>query len=236
MGDQAPAVKNLVKGIQSGDSAQVLMGITGSGKTFTVAHVINELNRPVLVLSHNKTLAAQLYGEFKQFFPKNAVEYFISYYDYYRPEAYLPVSDVYVEKELSINEEIEKLRLSATSSLLSRRRDVIIVASVSCIYGIGNPKEISKYILTLRRDESIDRNQLLHRLVEMLYVRTDSEFRRSTFRIKGDTLDIFPAYSDSAYRLIFWENTIEEIYQIRLFQGKRYVQKHLLRYFRQIFL
>jgi excinuclease ABC subunit B len=188
-----------------------LLGVTGSGKTFTVANVINETQKPTLVLAHNKTLAAQLYAEFKEFFPNNAVEYFVSYYDYYQPEAYIPTSGVYIEKDLSINEEIEKLRLSATSSLLSGRRDVIVVASVSCIYGIGNPVEFQKNVISLEKGQVISRTKLLHRLVQSLYSRTEAEFSRGTFRIKGDTVDIFPGYEDNAFRIHFFGDEIEEI-------------------------
>src|SRR5690554_2049312 len=183
-GDQPDAIRQLVEGIERGENHQTLLGVTGSGKTFTVANVIAQLNRPTLVLSHNKTLAAQLYGEFKQFFPDNLVEYFVSYYDYYQPEAYLPTSNLYIEKDLSINDEIEKLRLSATSALLSGRRDVIVVASVSCIYGIGNPEEFGKNVIKLRTGENIPRNRLLFALVDILYNRTEAEFKRGTFRVK----------------------------------------------------
>jgi excinuclease ABC subunit B len=210
-GDQPQAIDELAKGIINGDPAQTLLGVTGSGKTFTIANVINKVNRPTIVLSHNKTLAAQLYGELKQFFPENAVEYFISYYDYYQPEAYIPTSNIYIEKDLSINEEIEKLRLSATSTLLSGRRDVIVVASVSCIYGIGNPEEFGKNVIRLQEGDTISRNQLLFSFVDILYNRTEAEFKRGTFRVKGDTVDIFPAYADFAFRLIFWGDEIETI-------------------------
>jgi excinuclease ABC subunit B len=210
-GDQPEAISQLLAGLQSGERFQTLLGVTGSGKTFTVANVIKEINRPVLVLSHNKTLAAQLYGEFKQFFPNNAVEYFVSYYDYYQPEAYIPNSDTYIEKDLSINEEIDKLRLSATSSLLSGRSDVIIVSSVSCIYGIGNPKDFQENIIHIEKGVKYSRNKLLHRFVEALYSRAGVEFRRGTFRVKGDVVDIFPAYADNAFRLSFWGDDLEEI-------------------------
>lgn len=210
-GDQPEAIRQLVEGIRQGERFQTLLGVTGSGKTFTMANVIREINRPVLVLSHNKTLAAQLYGEFKQFFPNNAVEYFVSYYDYYQPEAYIPSSDTYIEKDLSINEEIDKLRLSATSALLSGRSDVIIVSSVSCIYGIGNPKDFQDNIIHLQKGEKYSRNKLLHRFVEALYSRAGVEFKRGTFRVKGDVVDIFPAYADSAFRLTFWGDDLEEI-------------------------
>ena len=220
-GDQPQAVGQLVDGILRQEPAQTLLGVTGSGKTFTVANVINEVKKPTLVLSHNKTLAAQLYGELKQFFPENAVEYFISYYDYYQPEAYLPTSNLYIEKDLSINEEIEKLRLSATSALLSGRRDVIVVASVSCIYGIGNPEEFGKNVIKLAEGDTIPRNQLLYRFVDILYSRTEVEFKRGTFRVKGDTVDLFPAYADFAFRIMFWGDEIEKIQIIDPTSGKR---------------
>jgi len=210
-GDQPEAIKQLVKGIDQEERYQTLLGVTGSGKTFTVANVINETQKPTLVLAHNKTLAAQLYAEFKEFFPENAVEYFVSYYDYYQPEAYIPTSGVFIEKDLSINEEIEKLRLSTTSSLLSGRRDVIVVASVSCLYGIGNPVEFQKNVISLEKDQVISRTKLLHRLVQSLYSRTEAEFSRGTFRIKGDTVDIFPGYEDNAFRIHFFGDEIEEI-------------------------
>ena len=210
-GDQPEAILQLVDGIDSGEKYQTLLGVTGSGKTFTVANVIEEVQRPTLVLAHNKTLAAQLYSEFKQFFPDNAVEYFVSYYDYYQPEAYIPVTGVYIEKDLSINEEIEKMRLSATSSLLSGRSDVIVVASVSCLYGIGNPVEFQKNVITLKKDQVISRTKLLHQLVQSLYSRTEGDFNHGNFRIKGDTVDIFPSYADDAYRIHFFGDEIEEI-------------------------
>ena len=210
-GDQPQAIKQLIDGINSSEKYQTLLGVTGSGKTFTVANVISEVERPTLVLAHNKTLAAQLYSEFKQFFPDNAVEYFVSYYDYYQPEAYIPVSGVYIEKDLSINEEIEKMRLSTTSSLLSGRRDVIVVASVSCLYGIGNPVEFQKNVITLKKDQIISRTELLHNLVQSLYSRTEADFYHGNFRIKGDTVDIFPSYADDAFRIHFFGDEIEEI-------------------------
>ena len=210
-GDQPEAIKELSQGILSNEKYQTLLGVTGSGKTFSVANVIQEIQRPTLVLAHNKTLAAQLYSEFKQFFPNNAVEYFVSYYDYYQPEAYIPVSGTYIEKDLSINEEIEKLRLSTTSSLLSGRRDVLVVASVSCLYGIGNPVEFQKNVIELKRDQQISRTELLHRLVRSLYSRTEADFNYGNFRIKGDTLDVFPSYADHAYRIHFFGDEIEEI-------------------------
>lgn len=220
-GDQPKAIKQLVSGIQSGEQHQTLLGVTGSGKTFTMANVIAQTNRPALILSHNKTLAAQLYGEFKQFFPENAVEYFISYYDYYQPEAYIPSSNLYIEKDLSINEEIEKLRLSATSSLLTGRTDVIVVASVSCIYGIGNPDEFGKNVIKLKVGETIARNRLLFALVDILYNRTEAEFKRGTFRVKGDTVDVFLAYADYAIRIYFYGDEIEAIHRIDPISGKK---------------
>lgn len=220
-GDQPKAIDQLVKGIDEGEAHQTLLGVTGSGKTFTMANVIARTNRPALILCHNKTLAAQLYGEFKQFFPENAVEYFISYYDYYQPEAFIPSSNLYIEKDLSINEEIEKLRLSATSSLLTGRRDVVVVASVSCIYGIGNPDEFGKNVIKLKVGESIPRNKLLFALVDILYNRTEAEFKRGTFRVKGDTVDIFLAYADYAIRIYFWGDEIESIQQIDPVNGKK---------------
>jgi len=210
-GDQPEAIAQLTDGITSDEKHQTLLGVTGSGKTFTVANVIQEVQRPTLVLAHNKTLAAQLYSEFKQFFPDNAIEYFVSYYDYYQPEAYIPVSGVYIEKDLSINEEIEKMRLSTTSSLLSGRRDVLVVASVSCLYGIGNPIEFQKNVITIKRDQVISRTQLLHQLVQSLYSRTEADFRHGNFRIKGDTVDIFPSYADDAFRIHFFGDEIEDI-------------------------
>lgn len=210
-GDQPQAINQLVKGIRSNERYQTLLGVTGSGKTFTVANVIEEVQKPTLVLAHNKTLAAQLYSEFKQFFPENAVEYFVSYYDYYQPEAFIPSSGTYIEKDLSINEEIEKLRLSTTSSLLSGRRDVIVVASVSCLYGIGNPVEFKKNVVSIQKDMVISRTQLLHKLVQSLYSRTEAEFNHGNFRIKGDTVDVYPSYADNAFRIHFFGDEIEEI-------------------------
>jgi len=212
-GDQPQAIKQLVNGINTNEKYQTLLGVTGSGKTFTVANVIEEVQRPTLVLAHNKTLAAQLYSEFKQFFPENAVEYFVSYYDYYQPEAYIPSSGVYIEKDLSINEEIEKMRLSTTSSLLSGRRDVIVVASVSCLYGIGNPVEFQKNVISLEANQEISRTNLLHSLVQSLYSRTEADFKHGNFRIKGDTVDIFPSYADNAFRIHFFGDEIEDIEQ-----------------------
>jgi len=210
-GDQPQAIRELTEGIERGDKYQTLLGVTGSGKTFTVANMIQEVERPTLVLSHNKTLAAQLYGEFKEFFPDNAVEYFVSYYDYYQPEAYIPVTDTYIEKDLSINEEIEKLRLSATSSLLSGRRDVIVVSSVSCLYGIGNPDDFHANTITIQKGQDIGRNEFLRRLVDSLYSRSELEFKQGQFRVNGDTVDIFLAYGDHAYRIIFWGDEVDEI-------------------------
>lgn len=210
-GDQPEAIKQLVEGLKRGDKAQTLLGVTGSGKTFTVANVVNLVNRPTLVLSHNKTLAAQLYGEFKQFFPDNAVEYFVSYYDYYQPEAYIPTTNTYIEKDLSINQEIEKLRLSATSSLLSGRKDVIVVSSVSCIYGMGNPNEFKQNVVRIAKGDLLSRNAFLHSLVQGLYSRTEADFRNGNFRVRGDAVDVFPAYADFAYRIYFFGDEVEEI-------------------------
>ncbi len=230
-GDQPKAIEALVKGVEANEAAQVLLGATGSGKTFTVANVIQQTQRPTLILSHNKTLAAQLYGEFKQFFPENAVEYFISYYDYYQPEAFIPGSNLYIEKDLSINEEIEKLRLSATSALLTGRRDVIVVASVSCIYGIGNPDEFGKNVVRLQIGDLVPRNQLLFALVDILYSRTEAEFKRGTFRVKGDTVDIFIAYGDFAYRIFFWGDEIEAIQRIDPDSGKKISDEKIISIF-----
>jgi len=210
-GDQPTAIKQLVEGVNDQVRHQTLLGVTGSGKTFTMANVIKQVEKPTLILSHNKTLAAQLYGEFKQFFPENAVEYFVSYYDYYQPEAYLPVSDTFIEKDLAINDELEKLRLSATSALLSGRKDVIVVSSVSCIYGIGNPNEFANSIISIEKGQNISRNKFLLRLVENLYSRTEMDFKRGNFRVKGDTIDIFLAYTDYALRIEFWGDEIETI-------------------------
>ena len=210
-GDQPEAIKQLVNGLRKGVPFQTLLGVTGSGKTFTIANVIEQLQRPVLVLSHNKTLAAQLYGEFRQFFPENCVEYFVSYYDYYQPEAYLPVSDIYIEKDLSINEDLEKLRLSTTSSLLSGRKDVIVVSSVSCLYGIGNPEDFHSNAVQLKTGQNIGRNPFLRKLVDSLYSRNEMEFKHGTFRVRGDTVDIFPAYADIAIRVLFFGDQVEEI-------------------------
>jgi excinuclease ABC subunit B len=219
-GDQPTAIKQLTEGVERGDQYQTLLGVTGSGKTFTIANVIANTQRPTLVLSHNKTLAAQLYSEFKHFFPDNLVEYFVSYYDYYQPEAFLPTTGTYIEKDLSINDEIEKLRLSATSALLSGRRDVIVVASISCIYGIGNPTEFHKSVISIKKGESISRQGLLHRLVDSLYSRSMKDFTRGTFRVNGDTVDVFLAYADYAVRVGFWGNEIESIETIYPDTGK----------------
>jgi excinuclease ABC subunit B len=230
-GDQPQAIAQLVEGVQRGEPAQVLLGVTGSGKTYTVANVIAQLNRPTLVLSHNKTLAAQLYGEFKQFFPENSVEYFISYYDYYQPEAFIASTNTYIEKDLAINEEIDKLRLSATSALMSGRRDVIVVASVSCIYGMGNPEEFRRSILRIGVGEIISRNQFLYRLVEILYSRTEADFTRGTFRVKGDTVDIFLPYADFGYRIIFFGDEIEAIQRINPQTGKKISEEKMVSIF-----
>ena len=230
-GDQPRAIEQLVTNVEAGEPYQVLLGATGSGKTFTIANVIQQTQRPTLILSHNKTLAAQLYGEFKQFFPENAVEYFISYYDSYQPEAFIPNSNLYIEKDLSINDEIEKLRLSATSSLLTGRRDVIVIASVSCIYGIGNPDEFGKNVVRLQVGDVVARNQLLFALVDILYSRTEAEFKRGTFRVKGDTVDIFIAYGDFAYRIYFWGDEIEAIQQIDPATGKKISDEKIITIF-----
>ncbi len=220
-GDQPSAIKQLSDGVNEGIEHQTLLGVTGSGKTFTMANVIQNTQRPTLILSHNKTLAAQLYGEFKQFFPENKVEYFVSYYDYYQPEAYIPTSDTYIEKDLSINQEIEKLRLSTTSTLLSGRRDVIVVSSVSCIYGMGNPSDFYENIIQVRAGETIGRNNLLHRLVDSLYSRTTADFQRGNFRVKGDTVDVYLAYDDMALRFHFFGDEVEEIETINPFNNTK---------------
>jgi len=221
-GDQPTAIKQLVEGVNANIPAQTLLGVTGSGKTFTIANVIQQVQKPTLILSHNKTLAAQLYGEFKQFFPNNAVEYFVSYYDYYQPEAFIPSTNTYIEKDLSINDEIEKLRLSATSALLSGRRDVIVVSSVSCIYGIGNPMEFRENVIKIKKGEIISRNKFLHRLVESLYSRTTEDFLRGNFRVKGDTVDINLAYADYSMRVTFWDDEIEGIEYFETSTGKSF--------------
>ncbi|MEY3433610.1 MAG: hypothetical protein RL131_1546, partial [Bacteroidota bacterium] len=220
-GDQPEAIRQLVEGIQSGEQYQTLLGVTGSGKTFTVANVIQQVQKPTLVLTHNKTLVAQLYGEFKQFFPDNAVGYFVSYYDYYQPEAYLPVSDTYIEKDLAINEELDKLRLQATSELLSGRRDIIVVASVSCIYGMGNPTEFENGIIRIHKGQIISRQGFLHALVNSLYHRTQLDFKRGSFRVKGDTVDINLPYVDFGYRISFFGDEIESIDTLEITSGKR---------------
>mgnify|MGYP001301477005 FL=1 len=220
-GDQPTAIQQLVEGINNGDRFQTLLGVTGSGKTFTMANVIAQVQRPTLVLTHNKTLVAQLYGEFKQFFPNNAVGYFVSYYDYYQPEAYMPVSNVYIEKDLSINEELDKLRLQATSQLLSGRRDIVVVASVSCIYGLGNPAEFENGIIRIHKGQVIARQGFLHALVNALYNRSQGEFSRGTFRVNGDTVDINLPYLDYGYRITFFGDEIEEIESIELSSSKR---------------
>jgi excinuclease ABC subunit B len=220
-GDQPEAIKELVKNLTKGEEYQTLLGVTGSGKTYTIANVIQQVQKPTLVLTHNKTLVAQLYGEFKQFFPDNAVGYFVSYYDYYQPEAYMPVSDTYIEKDLAINEELDKLRLQATAQLLSGRRDIIVVASVSCIYGIGNPTEFENGIIRIHKGQVISRQGFLHSLVNALYNRTQLEFTRATFRVKGDTVDINLPYVDYGYRVTFFGDEIEEIESIELKTGKR---------------
>ena len=220
-GDQPTAIQQLVDGLNRGDKAQVLLGVTGSGKTFTIANVLAQVNRPTLILSHNKTLAAQLYSEFQQFFPDNAVEYYVSYYDYYQPEAYLPVSNTYIEKDLSINQEIERLRLRTTSALLSGRRDVVVVASVSCIYGIGNPDDFAKNVINIHKGMTISQESLLLAFVSGLYTRTELELEPAKFRVKGDTVDVFPPYSDNAFRIVFWGNEIEEIFELEATSGAK---------------
>jgi excinuclease ABC subunit B len=224
-GDQPEAIRQLTEGVERGDPSQVLVGVTGSGKTYTVANLIQHIQRPTLVLSHNKTLAAQLYGEFKQFFPENAVEFFVSYYDYYQPEAFIPVTNTYIEKDLAINDEIEKLRLSTSSSLLTGRRDIIVVSSVSCIYGIGNPEEFSKNVIQIHKGQVVSRNRFLHALVESLYSRSEVEFTRGKFRVRGDSVDVFPAYLDYGYRIIFFGDEVESIDSIEPQSGKA-VSRH----------
>ena len=213
-GDQPEAIRQLVEGVERGDKAQVLLGVTGSGKTFTVANVIAKVEKPTLVISHNKTLAAQLYEEMRGFFPQNAVEYYVSYYDYYQPEAYLPASDTYIEKDLAINEEIDRLRLRAVSSLLSGRRDVVVISSVSCIYGMGSPIALSENVIEIHCGQTLDRNMLLRRLVQALYTRNDMELARGNFRVKGDVVDIAPAYSESIVRISFWDDEIDAIEEL----------------------
>ncbi len=218
-GDQVTAIEQLVRGVMEGEAHQVLLGVTGSGKTYTMAKVIERVNRPTLVLAHNKTLAAQLYNEFKTFFPHNAVEYFVSYYDYYQPEAYMPATDTYIEKEATINDELDKLRLSATRSLFERR-DCLIVASVSCIYGLGSPEAYYGMLLMLEKGQKISRNQILSRLVEILYERSEADFKRGAFRVRGDTIEIYPTYDDYAYRIELWGDQVENLYQIDPLTGQ----------------
>src|SRR5882762_1189883 len=225
-GDQAAAIEELLRGVKNGESHQVLLGVTGSGKTFTMAKVIEALDRPALVLAHNKTLAAQLYGEFKSFFPSNAVEYFVSYYDYYQPEAYIASSDVYIEKESTINDELDKLRLSATRSLFERR-DCIIVASVSCIYGLGSPEAYYGMLLMLDKGQKISRKEIMSRLVDILYDRNDHDFKRGTFRVRGDVIEVYPTYDDNAYRIELWGDEVENLSQIDPLLGQ--VRKTFLR-------
>lgn len=230
-GDQPAAIKELVAGVNAGEQYQTLLGVTGSGKTFSIANVIQQTQKPTLILSHNKTLAAQLYGEFKQFFPNNSVNYFVSYYDYYQPEAFIASTNTYIEKDLAINEEIEKLRLASTSALMSGRRDVIIVSSVSCIYGMGNPEDFSRSIFRFSVGTTISRNAFLHKLVEILYARTTTEFKRGTFRVKGDTVDIYPAYMDHAYRVSFFGDDIDELSEIDPVTGKTIIKHEALSLF-----
>ncbi|MBX7206203.1 MAG: excinuclease ABC subunit UvrB [Bacteroidia bacterium] len=230
-GDQPEAIRQLTEGIHGNEKAQTLLGVTGSGKTFTIANVIEQVQKPTLVLSHNKTLVAQLYGEFKQFFPENAIEYFVSYYDYYQPEAYIPSSNTYIEKDLNINEEIEKMRLKTISSLLSGRRDVLVVASVSCIYGAGNPKDYEGSIIRLHTGQKLNRNQLLYALVDSLYSRTTADFQRGNFRVKGDVVDVYLAYSDHAFRISFFGNEVEEIEIFDPATGKRLEKTHAVAIF-----
>ena len=220
-GDQPEAIRQLVEGLQRGDHAQTLLGVTGSGKTFTIANVLAQVNRPALILSHNKTLAAQLYGEFKQFFPENAVEYFVSYYDYYQPEAFIPSTNTYIEKDLSINSDIEKLRLSTTTALMSGRRDIIVVSSVSCLYGIGNPDDFSQNVIYIARGQKVKRDEVAKALVGALYTRNEIEFTQGKFRIKGETLDVFPAYADIAYRILFWDDEVDTIESFNPVTGSR---------------
>ena len=220
-GDQPEAIRQLTEGVYQGDQTQVLLGVTGSGKTFTMANVIANTGKPTLILSHNKTLTAQLYGEFKEFFPDNAVEYFVSYYDYYQPEAYISVSDTYIEKDLQINEEVDRLRLKATSTLLSGRRDIIMVATVSCIYGMGNPEDYKAGIIRLKKGHVIARSEFLYKLVDSLYSRTEIDLQRGNFRVKGDTVDIFPPYLQTGLRIIFFGNEIEAMEEFEISSGKR---------------
>ncbi|HPI11663.1 MAG TPA: DEAD/DEAH box helicase family protein, partial [Catalimonadaceae bacterium] len=236
-GDQPQAIELLVKGVNNGDKSQTLLGATGTGKTFTMANVIVQTQKPTLILSHNKTLAAQLYGEFKQFFPQNAVEYYVSYYDYYQPEAFIPSSGTYIEKDLAINEEIEKLRLAATSALISGRRDVVVIASVSSIYGIGNPEEFGKNVVKITVGDVISRSTFLYALVAILYHRTEVEFKRGTFRVKGDTVDVFPAYADFAFRVYFFGDEVETIHRIDPVTGTKIDQElHMVLYPANLFV
>lgn len=230
-GDQPSAIEQLVKGVEANETHQTLLGVTGSGKTFTIANLISQVKKPTLILSHNKTLAAQLYSEFKQFFPDNAVEYFVSYYDYYQPEAYIPSSGTYIEKDLSINEEIEKLRLSTTSALLSGRNDIIVVSSVSCIYGIGNPEEFNNNVIKIEVGQTLSRNKLLHQFVTSLYSRSEQQFNRGNFRVRGDTVDIFPAYADIAYRIHFWGDEIDALESFDPLNGHTIEKFEFLRIF-----
>jgi len=218
-GDQPEAIAQLTDGLRQGLPAQTLLGVTGSGKTFTIANVVANINKPTLILSHNKTLAAQLYTEFKSFFPHNAVEYYVSYYDYYQPEAYVPSTDTYIEKDLAINDEIDKLRLATLSSLLSGRKDVIVVSSVSCIYGMGNPSDFYQNVIEVKRGKNFSRNVFLRRLVDSLYVRNDLELNRGNFRVKGDTVDIYLAYADTLLRIIFWGDEVDEIDEVDPISG-----------------
>ena len=220
-GDQPEAIRQLTDGVMNGERAQVLLGVTGSGKTFTMANVIANVGRPTLILSHNKTLAAQLYEEMKSFFPDNAVEYYVSYYDYYQPEAYLPSSDTYIEKDLAINEDIDKLRLSAVSALLSGRKDVVVVSSVSCIYGMGGPTAMANSVISVKKGDTIERNAFLRKLVDALYLRNDLELTRGTFRVKGDTVDVFMAYSDNVLRITWWDDEIDSIEEVDSVTFKR---------------
>ena len=220
-GDQPEAIRQLVEGLNRGDKAQTLLGVTGSGKTFTIANVLAELNRPALILSHNKTLAAQLYGEFKQFFPENAVQYFVSYYDYYQPEAFIPATNTYIEKDLAINMEIDKMRLATTTALLSGRRDIIVVSSVSCLYGIGNPDDFGKNIIYLEQGAKKTRDEVSKALVNALYTRDEINFVQGRFRVKGETLDVFPAYADYGYRIVFWDDEIDSLESFDPITGRR---------------
>ena len=235
-GDQPKAIAELAQGLQQGLSSQTLLGVTGSGKTFTIAHVIEKLQRPTLVLCHNKTLAAQLYGEFQQLFPHNAVEYFISYYDYYQPEAYIPSTGTYIGKDLSINDDIEKLRLRTTASLLSGRRDVLVVASVSCIYGLGNPKEFAKYLIEVKKGDNLPRQVLLRQLVERMYRRSADVLSRGHFRVRGDVVDIHVAYGDYGYRVSFWGDEVEELMRIDVETGRLWRRFLVCVYFLRISL